>query len=204
MLHDLWLVLFDFITPCDITPEYDDRTVSCAITHFPFACIENYIATWNAINIHFGKSHINQLRRATGKTSLAVPGSASRGPLPAERCDLGSIFSVFCHWFPWLIPAPTGHQTLPLDLKPIIWWWSRSGGCECDACGGEDGGNRINHRTVSEKAFLAVYFFSLLSLLHHRPFSSHFCLNQKHRFKILIEHNLSGSMLCFCELTDFF
>lgn len=166
-LHDLWLVLFDFITPCDITPVYDDRTVSCAITHFPFACIENYIATWNAINIHFGKSHINQLRRATGKTSLAVPGSASRGPLPAERCDLGSIISVFCHWFPWLIPAPTGHQTLPLDLKPIIWWWSRSGGCECDAFGGEDGGNRINHRTASEKVFLAVYFFSLLPLPHH-------------------------------------
>lgn len=29
-------------------------------------------------------------------------------PLLAEKCDLGGIISVFCHWFPWLILAPAG------------------------------------------------------------------------------------------------
>lgn len=133
-----------FITFCNIIPVHDDRTVLCAITHFPFACIEIYIVTWNAINIHFGKSQINQLRRMAEKTPFTVPGSAPRAPLLAERCDLGSIISA-----------------LPLDLKPIIWWWSRSGGCECDVFGCEGRRNRINHQTVLERAHFAVYCFSL-------------------------------------------
>lgn len=75
MLHELWLVLSDFITSWDITPVYDDRTVSCIITHFSFAYTENYIVPGNAINIHFCKSNINQLRHVTEKTPFTVLGS---------------------------------------------------------------------------------------------------------------------------------
>lgn len=81
-LRELWLLLPYFITSCNITPVYDDRMASCAITHFSFAYIENYIVPGNAINIHFRKSNINQLGNVTEKTPFTVLGSAPEGPAP--------------------------------------------------------------------------------------------------------------------------
>lgn len=207
--HELWLVLSVFITRCNIPPVYDDRKLSCTITHFPFAYI--YIELYcdcNAINIPFSKSHVNQLRRVTEKTPLTVAGSrgsAPRAPLLAEKCDLGGIISVFCHWFPWLIPAPAGRQALPLDLKPIMWWWSRAEGCcECDVFGWESGGrNRINHQTVLEGAHFAVYFISLCLPPDFSSFPSSPLISIWTPFWILNQQIcLSGSILCFCLLNE--
>lgn len=118
-LHEIWLALPVFLTSCNINLVYYDRKVSCSVTHFTSAFMYNNIATGNAINIHFSKAHLNQLRRVTEKTPCAVPGSwgsAPQAPLLAVKCSLGGIISVFCHWVLWLIPAPAGQQALPWFL----------------------------------------------------------------------------------------
>lgn len=73
---------------------------------------------------------------------------------------------MFCHWFPWLISSPPEHQALPLDLKPIIWWWSRSGGSECDVFGSACGRNRINYSAGEEGTLQCIFASYYLPLSH--------------------------------------
>lgn len=140
MSSALWSV---FITPSNITLLCNDKMTSCIITHFTFPHVQENIVRGN-------KSHQNQFKCVTEKEKLYCPGGAGcSGPLRAQRRDdSGGIISVFCHRFLWLIPA--GRLLLPLDLKPIIWWWSRWRGCECDVFGRESGESRINHQTQSQ------------------------------------------------------
>lgn len=140
-------------------------------------------------------------QRSTPSLSQAHGGWAPHALLLAEKCDLGSIITVFCHWFPWLIPAPAGQQALPLDLKPIMWWWSCAGGCECDAFGWERSGKRINHQTVSKNTLWSLCYLSVSSY-SFTSFPHLFSARTKKKFEFLINefdhHNQPRSILCFC------
>lgn len=98
-----------FITSTNITLVYDDSSVSCTITHFPFVFIQDYTADGNAINIHFSKSYINQLRHVTEKHPFAIPGSWGLGsscPPPGWEMRFGKHYHSVLSLIPMIDPGP--------------------------------------------------------------------------------------------------
>lgn len=112
---------------------------------------------------------------------------------------------MFCHWFPWLILTPAGQKALPLDLKTIMWWWSRTGGCWVWCVWlGELREQNKSPNAVGESVLCSLFYFSYSLSNPFLPFSL-ILFDPDNPFGFQLWICLSGIalLLCLCLLIKF-